>query len=225
MQQTCTIRSRLREDSGRRQRNNSASYGRGELTDEKPNLGASFQTYLAREKRLRLLTWAATIFPLAVFLTLIYLTVRQQHKFHNLRQQNTNLVNQISDNQKKLDRMKGDIDYYASELTPSVIISFANEAQRSKANAIAEQLKKLGYGATVDDQPMGKRISQNTYIRYFFGNDAALAQKVQELAKSMGVPAQIQSFAEIDEEDRAALGYIKPKSLEFWLGQRYVPAN
>ena len=223
MPQTCTIRSRLREDSGRRQRNNPASYGRGELTDEKPNLGASFQTYLVREKRLRLLTWAATIFPLAVFLTLMYLTVRQQHKFQNLRHQNANLMSQISDNQKKLDRMKADIDYYASELTPSVKISFANEEQRSKADAIAEQLKNLGYDASVDDQPMGKRISQNTYVRYFFGSDAALAQQVQVLAKSIGVPAQIQSFAE--EEDRAALGYVRPKALELWLGQRYVPAN
>jgi hypothetical protein len=196
------------------------------LTDEKPNLGANVQTYLAREKRLRLITWATTIFPLAVFLTLIYLTVRQQHKFQNLGQQNDKLISQIKDNQKKLDRMKADIDYYASELTPSVSISFANEGQRSKASAIAEQLKKkLGYNATVDDQPMGKRISQNTYVRYFFGKDTELAQKVQELAKSMGVPVQIQSFAEIDEEDRAALGYIKPKSLELWLGQRYVPGN
>lgn len=195
------------------------------MTDETPNLGANVQSYLAREKRLRLITWATTIFPLAVFLTLIYLTVRQQHKFQNLRQQNANLISQISDNQKKLDRMKADIGYYASQLTPSVNISFANEGQRSKANAIAEQLKKLGYDVSVDDQPMGKRISQNTYVRYFFGKDVALAQKVQELAKSMGVSAQIQSFAEIDEEDRAALGYVKPKSLELWLGQRYLATD
>jgi len=72
---------------------------------------------------------------------------------------------------------------------------------------------------------MGKRISQNTCVRYFFAKDAALAEKVQEVAKSVGVPAQVQSFSEIDEEDREALGYIKPKSLELWLGQRYVPTN
>jgi hypothetical protein len=200
------------------------------LTDEKANSGTNVQTYLAREKRLRLITWATTIFPLAVFLALISLTVRQENKFQKLRQQNADLSNrndtltsQISDNQNKLDKMKADIGYYASVLTPSVSISFANEGQRSKASAVAEQLKKLGYDATVDNQPMGKRISQNSYVRYFFGSDLTLAQKVQEQAKSMGIPAQIQSFAEIDEEDREALGYIRPKALELWLGQRYVP--
>ncbi len=202
------------------------------MTDEKANFGTNFQNYLAREKRLRLITWAATILPLAVFLTLISLTIRQENKFQKLRQQNAglstknaSLMSQISDNQNKLDKMKSDIDYYASQLKPSVIISFANEGQRPKANAVAEQLGKLGYDATVADQPMGNKISQNTYVRYFFGNDLALARTVQEQAKSLGIPAQIQSFAEIDEEDREALGYIRPKTLELWLGQRYVPRS
>jgi hypothetical protein len=191
------------------------------MTEQMAKSGTDVQRYLASEKRLRMITLGATILPLAVFLTLIGLTVREKNKFINLREQNADLIKQISDNQSKLDKMKADISYYASQVTPSVDIEFANERQRSKAAEVAEHLKKLGYDVTVDDEPLGTRITQNTYVRYFFGNDEPLARQVQEQVKSLGINAEVQSFA--DESNRESLGYVRPKALELWLGKRYVP--
>jgi hypothetical protein len=188
---------------------------------EKANSGTDVQRYLASEKRLRLITVAATILPLTAFLTLIVLTVREKSKFQNLRQQNVDLMNQIADNQTKLDKMKGDISYYASQLTPAVDIEFANDSQRSEAVEVGKQLKKLGYDITVDDEPLGVKKSQNTYVRYFFGNDEPLARQLQAQVKSLGIDAKVQSFAE--EQNRESLGYVRPKALELWLGQRYRP--
>jgi len=223
-------RSGVQEDRGPRQRNNSRPYGCAQLTDETPNLRANVETYLARERRLRSITWAAALLPLAVFLALIYLTIQEKRNLQELRQQRLDLQNQqvslqrqIDDSQATLDKMKTDIQYYASQLTPSIAISFANEGQRFKANELAGQLKKLGYEVTVDDEPKGVHISFRTYIRCFFQKDDSLARQLQEQLKSMGVNAELQSFAEIDEEDREALGYIRPKSVEFWLGRWYKP--
>jgi ABC-type transport system substrate-binding protein len=124
--------------------------------------------------------------------------------------------------QETLKKMKGDIAYYASQVTPSVDVYYANDGQRPKANEAAEQLKKLGYDVSVDAGPL-KVISQNTYVRYFFTDDKELAEQVQQQIKSLGINAQVQSFAE--EPDRKSLGYVRPKALELWLGKRYVPVS
>jgi hypothetical protein len=191
------------------------------VTENDSNLGSDFQKYLRRDARLRRMALTATILPLIVFLAFIYLAAREQGRLQSLRRQSVNLKNQISDNQNKLEQMKRDVNFYASQLTPSVDIFVAKEDQRPKADEAAEEIRKLNYNADIQDKP-DPRI-RNTYVRYFFKDDKQFADQIQQHIKSVGINAEVQSFADVDEADRRALGYIKPKTLELWLGTKYTP--
>lgn len=88
-----------------------------------------------------------------------------------------------------------------------------------KADDAAEEIRKLNYQASVQDKP-DPRI-KNTYIRFFFEDDEQFAREIQKQIRLVGIDATIQGFA--DEPDRGVLGYIKPKTLELWLGSKYRP--
>ena len=61
-------------------------------------------TYLARERRLRSATWAATLLPLAVFLALVYLAVRENNKLQDLREEKVKLEKEIEDKKRNCRR-------------------------------------------------------------------------------------------------------------------------
>jgi len=192
------------------------------LVDKQPIREISFEKYIESEQRVRRAAWVATLLPLAVFLTLIYLTVRENSKLQDARRQTDCLARQIAEKQQTLDRMKRDVNYYASQVTPSVDIIFANEMQRSKALELAEQFKRAGFEAKVDDEPQGASV-KHVYVRFFFDEDEKLACKLQELARPVHVNATIQGFLQV--KDRNSLGYVRPKALEFWLGYSFVPTG
>ena len=81
------------------------------------NLQANVDTYLARERRLRSATWAATLLPLAVFLALVYLAVRENNKLQDLRQEKVKLENEIADKKKELRAQESQLSIQSTALT------------------------------------------------------------------------------------------------------------
>jgi hypothetical protein len=194
------------------------------MTEENANTDSELTNFLSLEGRLRTIAWLATLLPLAVFFALFYLTVREQGRLQALRQQETDLTSKIADLQSTLDRKNLDLlalQSYTAKLTVTVDIYFANEAQRPKVNEITAQFEKLGYDVNLEDRPR-RDITQNSYVRYFFREDEQLAHEIQEQLKSLGVPVDVQSFADL--ADRASLGEIHPRGVELWLGKRYNPS-
>lgn len=74
-------------------------------------------TYLARERRLRSATWAATLLPLAVFLALVYLAVRENNKLQDLREEKVKLEKEIEDKKTELQTLQSQLSIQNTALT------------------------------------------------------------------------------------------------------------
>src|SRR5215475_11131958 len=62
--------------------------------------------YLAREKRLRSVTWVAAVLPIVVFVAFVFLAAREMRKFANLRQQNAAYEATLAENRSRLEEQK-----------------------------------------------------------------------------------------------------------------------
>jgi hypothetical protein len=101
-----------------------------------------------------------------------------------------------------------------------ITIQIAYKNQLDKAKEIASQLRTLGYEVPPDQtiEIRGVHISEDTYLRYFFQSDEALANQIVTQIKGMGV--EVQAYSLVGAKD---LGEVHPRNFEFRLGQKYNP--
>lgn len=125
------------------------------MTNEVRDLQANVDSYLARERRLRSATWAATLLPLAVFLALVYLAVRENNRLQALRREKVKLENEIAEKKQELQRQESQLSIQSTALTsvrearpgPPARVAYYRS---SVSDQITQALGKQGLGFEVE---------------------------------------------------------------------------
>jgi hypothetical protein len=152
------------------------------LINEVRNLQANVDTYLARERRLRSATWAATLLPLAVFLALVSLAVRENNTLQDLRREKAKLEIEIAE--KKLDLQKQELQ-----------LSFQRTALSSVREARPGPPPRVAYyRSSVSDQitqALGKQgLGFEVELRDYASNPAVKGMPVDTLEYGCAVSAE-----------------------------------
>lgn len=95
-----------------------------------------------------------------------------------------------------------------------VYIQIAHEAQRADAIQLQAAIQKLGFPVGEIEVELVSQSPMNTYVRYFWDDNAAQANEILLLMTKMGFVAATQQLP----KDQP--GGVVPHQIEVWIGQR-----
>jgi hypothetical protein len=173
----------------------------------------------------------------ALLVSLVYTSVHLREVQKKTREATENLLQvdaKLTTDKKELDRVEASLRFYqgafgtvASKVPNAAVVTIqvAYESQLDTAKEIANKLRHLGYEVPPDQAIEirgAQHIAHLTYLRFFFPEDAKLAEHIVEQVNSMGVGVKVEPF-DLSKEPKESLGEIHPRQFEFRLGSDYTP--